>query len=217
MYAPSKIGDKRTFWGFVRIAFVIAAVLLYLDEHTKVTQFQSRYSEYHTHLYFAPQASITIDNPSVPKWPFKSGDTPIAATSRGNVGHQYITDVEVAGQFILAAVPDFKSGKAFEDFVSNPTSFQQIGILAPNPAFGLNPFNYTTYAAKTLDSKEVYGLDHGTLGLGIMGIAHWRDDSGCYSTYYFEYESAIEQGGQTSWAWQTGTRSEQESPISCRK
>jgi hypothetical protein len=36
MYAPAKATDKKVFWGFVRVAFVIAAVLLWWDEHSKV-------------------------------------------------------------------------------------------------------------------------------------------------------------------------------------
>ena len=38
MYAPAKATDKRVFWGWVRIAFVVAAVLLWWDEHSKVKQ-----------------------------------------------------------------------------------------------------------------------------------------------------------------------------------
>ncbi len=38
MYLPARADDKRVFWGFVRVAFVIAAVLLWSDEHDKVTQ-----------------------------------------------------------------------------------------------------------------------------------------------------------------------------------
>src|SRR5262249_14820130 len=38
MYAPAKAEQKRAFWSLVRIAFVLAAVLLYFDEHSKVAQ-----------------------------------------------------------------------------------------------------------------------------------------------------------------------------------
>src|SRR5262249_18070545 len=36
MYKPPKAGERPVFWGFVRIAFVISAVLLWVDEHGKV-------------------------------------------------------------------------------------------------------------------------------------------------------------------------------------
>jgi len=38
MYFPAKATERKVFWGFVRIAFVIAAALLWFDEHTKVEQ-----------------------------------------------------------------------------------------------------------------------------------------------------------------------------------
>jgi hypothetical protein len=38
MYWPAKTTDRRLFWGFVRIAFVVAAGLLWGDEHRKVVQ-----------------------------------------------------------------------------------------------------------------------------------------------------------------------------------
>jgi hypothetical protein len=36
MYHPPAAPSKRVFWGFVRIAFVLAALILWLDEHSKV-------------------------------------------------------------------------------------------------------------------------------------------------------------------------------------
>jgi hypothetical protein len=36
MYFPPKLTDKKIFWGYVRIAFVISMVLLLWDEHTKI-------------------------------------------------------------------------------------------------------------------------------------------------------------------------------------
>ncbi len=38
MYWPAQATRRRVFWGWVRIAFIIAAVMLWLDEHSKVTQ-----------------------------------------------------------------------------------------------------------------------------------------------------------------------------------
>jgi hypothetical protein len=40
MYLPPKIPKKKHFWAVVRIAFVIAAVVLWCDEHAKVLQLQ---------------------------------------------------------------------------------------------------------------------------------------------------------------------------------
>lgn len=40
MYFPPKSPNKKVFWAFVRIAFGIALVLLYADEHTKVSQLE---------------------------------------------------------------------------------------------------------------------------------------------------------------------------------
>jgi len=42
MYHPAAAESKRIFWCFVRIAFVISAVLLWSDEHDKVTQLLSK-------------------------------------------------------------------------------------------------------------------------------------------------------------------------------
>jgi hypothetical protein len=38
MYRPAIADSKRVFWGFVWIAFVVSAVLLWFDEHSKVAQ-----------------------------------------------------------------------------------------------------------------------------------------------------------------------------------
>ena len=45
MYRPASAGDKRLFWGFVRIAFIIAAALLWADEHEKVSQLENKLKE----------------------------------------------------------------------------------------------------------------------------------------------------------------------------
>ena len=41
MYAPPRTAQRQTFWAFVRIAFVVAAVLLWFDEHAKVVRLSS--------------------------------------------------------------------------------------------------------------------------------------------------------------------------------
>jgi hypothetical protein len=38
MYLPAKAADKKVFWGFVRIAFVVALVVLLWNEHDKVNE-----------------------------------------------------------------------------------------------------------------------------------------------------------------------------------
>jgi hypothetical protein len=38
MYFPPQADSRRVFWRWVRIAFILAAVLLWVDEHSKVTQ-----------------------------------------------------------------------------------------------------------------------------------------------------------------------------------
>jgi hypothetical protein len=41
MYWPSKVNERKTFWVWARIAFVVAAILLWADEHSKVGQLES--------------------------------------------------------------------------------------------------------------------------------------------------------------------------------
>src|SRR5438105_15767297 len=62
MYWPATAQSPRVFWAFVRIAFVLAAVILWLDEHSKVVT--------------GPIPPIVI-NPSVPTivQPTKKDDT----------------------------------------------------------------------------------------------------------------------------------------------
>ena len=44
MYFPPNVPKKRAFWGFVRIAFIVAAVVLWCDEHSKVQQLLAKSS-----------------------------------------------------------------------------------------------------------------------------------------------------------------------------
>jgi len=45
MYFPAKATQKRVFWGFFRIAFVISAVLLWSNERSKVTSLTKQLEE----------------------------------------------------------------------------------------------------------------------------------------------------------------------------
>jgi hypothetical protein len=42
MYFPPTVLSKKTFWGVVHIAFIIAALMLWADEHEKVLQLKSK-------------------------------------------------------------------------------------------------------------------------------------------------------------------------------
>lgn len=58
MYAPTKAGEKRTFWAWVRIAFIVAAVLLWWDEHSKVKQLTSQLSS-------KPEQTVQVNVPPI--------------------------------------------------------------------------------------------------------------------------------------------------------
>lgn len=45
MYLPPKATERKVFWGFVRIAFVISAVMLLANEHSKVSELSKRLEE----------------------------------------------------------------------------------------------------------------------------------------------------------------------------
>jgi hypothetical protein len=42
MYFPAKVEDRKVFWAFVRIAFVLSAIFLWCDEHNKVMQLSGK-------------------------------------------------------------------------------------------------------------------------------------------------------------------------------
>jgi hypothetical protein len=94
MYFPAKAAEGKVFFVFVRIAFVIAAVLLWSDEHQKVVQLTSRSSDAHGHLLFQGQNSI-VNPASNPKWPFKVGDVPLANIGWNNLSHVYLMNLEL--------------------------------------------------------------------------------------------------------------------------
>src|ERR1700722_15196723 len=63
MYLPAKAAGKKLFWGFARIAFVIAAVLLWSDEHDKVLQITAVKPEKQT-IINVPPAQVIIQGPA---------------------------------------------------------------------------------------------------------------------------------------------------------
>jgi hypothetical protein len=64
MYFPAKAEGKKLFWGFARIAFVIAAILLWSNEHDKVSQLAALKSEKPT--FNVPPAQVVVIPPSQP-------------------------------------------------------------------------------------------------------------------------------------------------------
>src|ERR1039458_5330676 len=63
MYLPAKANEKKVFWAFARIAFVIAAILLWSDEHAKVVQLYALKSEKPT-IINVPPAQVITPSPS---------------------------------------------------------------------------------------------------------------------------------------------------------
>src|ERR1017187_441406 len=65
MYWPAKTTDKRAFWGFARIAFVIALILLWADEHSKVVQLADQKPHQPTIQVNVPPTQVVIQGPAV--------------------------------------------------------------------------------------------------------------------------------------------------------
>jgi hypothetical protein len=65
MYVPAKANDKKTFWAFARIAFVLAAVLLYLDEQSKVKQLLAKQTPTPIQITVQP-AQVVLPPPVTP-------------------------------------------------------------------------------------------------------------------------------------------------------
>jgi len=88
MYFPPKAESKRVFWGWVRIAFVAAAILLWLDEHSKVKQ-----------LYAASGPSIQITTPpavinSPPQTAYMKGHDPAIVLGSYKLGGNWAVSVQ---------------------------------------------------------------------------------------------------------------------------
>jgi hypothetical protein len=205
MYYPSKLDEKKTFWAWSRIAFVVAAVLLWTNERHKVNQLQSRSSEAHGHVLITPQISINWVA-SHPRWPFKVGDIPQSIIDMTTVGRPFLTNVDVAGKFTLASVPSVANGKAFEEFLAK-AEYVPAGTLPPNQ------HRYFTYEAQKLQASDIDDLLKGKAALTMMGRIRWHDDTGCYATDYIE--SQVVEKGEPGYNWRSDPRSLNELSIPC--
>lgn len=209
MYLPAKAQEKRLFWAFVRIAFVVAAILLWADEREKVGQLSGLLKQNHTHIAFLAQNSLKIDG--VPTWPYKDGDIPITAIGISDIG-SWQACTQSSGEYIFVPISDFKdSDKMFSTFVKS-ADYIANGCLPPNPSYNASG----TYKAPQLSAKDVENLEHRNNALCIVGRVKWKDDSGCYASDYGECQVA-EPGSPSGRNWHVLKNNMKESSISCEE
>jgi len=75
MYHPAVAEQKRVFWAFVRIAFIVSAVILWVNEHEKVNQLLSASN--------AKQSPIVVNVPPISVPPAQVIVTPRAESKPG--------------------------------------------------------------------------------------------------------------------------------------
>jgi hypothetical protein len=89
MYFPPKAGERSVFWSWVRIAFIVAAVLLWWDEHSKVKQLSAA----------APQPTIQVNTPpavvnSPPQTAYMKAHDPQIVVGSYKLGGNWAVSVE---------------------------------------------------------------------------------------------------------------------------
>jgi hypothetical protein len=175
MYYPAKADDKKVFWAFVRIAFVVAAVLLWSDEHEKVVQL-SRYAETSrgyiqiSRYEFPPSFSVGTSY-SLNVRLANKGSEPIYEFSRfinatilpfpDNTDSTKL-DKEVRSQFLTFARDDYKTTRA-------------AGARGQYLTIGDEVWNTITLQPP-LTQPIVDGILKGTQRLYILVWATWKNN-----------------------------------------
>jgi hypothetical protein len=157
MYWPTALPPRRIFWSFVRIAFVIAAALLWSDEHQRVTQLLTAKSESPNSLRRRTQ-SLARDCESY--------------LNKRKAGHPPYTDADPK------ASPQQQNVNRTSDMYDQETERGCLvdfrprfsGIVAELKAKGLNVY----YLESVADSRCPYDDEIGQL----HNLAHWLDADG---------------------------------------
>jgi len=188
MYAPPTANQRRVFWGWVRVAFVLAIALLWVDEHTKVIQLTAELQDRQKPIqvtsppkmaYMAP-----VGNGIVPS-AYKIGGYVLAGTGCKNLSDSEVAENVscIAGLRVVATTIN----KANQATVLQSTEDEQYAQFEKD-ASSLNDVNHKSYGPGENDFKNVYSplidevLDREFRArkktVLLLGKYKWHDQSG---------------------------------------
>ena len=180
MYAPAKAADKKVFWGWVRIAFILAACLSWWNEHSKVGE-----------LLEATQAAyITSSETSVaaPYYHIR-GNWVVSDTckntsnviARNGLCTRWITFVnEVPGVFNLPVVPPSEEERAYKEFEEGMTKIQ-IPEASLKRDFGPGEGDMGSVMSEPVDAKLDSEFRGGKKTIIFLAEYEWEDARGSHT------------------------------------
>lgn len=194
MYFPPKTTTRRTFWSWVRIAFVVAVVLLWLDERSKVNQLLSRSSTPVPNIQVTtpppiinapPQtAYIKAHDPSIVLGTYKLGGN-WAVTGECENTSQTVTAEDAVCRYGLRVVTTkpnvFKQpivDQSIED--KEYEKFQkELDSISPNRRnYGPQDYGVSTVFTPTIDAKLDEAFRRGAKTILFLADYDWKDGAG---------------------------------------
>jgi hypothetical protein len=189
MYAPAKASERRTFWGWVRLAFVVAAILLWYDEHSKVKQLSSK-----------PEQAIQVNVPPTPAPPqtaYMKAHDPGIVLSSYKLGGNWAVSVECEntsptviaqeaacrdGLRVVETKPNVFKQPIVDQSVEDEeykTFRQEMDSTSPNRRnYGPGENGVTTVFTSVIDNKLDKAFRRGAKTLLLLADFSWKDGTG---------------------------------------
>jgi hypothetical protein len=191
MYAPAKASEKRVFWAWVRIAFIVAAVLLWWDEHSKVKQLSPK-SEQPIQINVPPSV---VNSP--PQTAYIASLDPMVVLGTYKIGGNWAvsedcknTSPSVVAQSV-ACVQGLRIAKTKPNVFKQPTVEQSIqdnlylqfrkDIASTEPArksYGPGESTLGTVFSPVIDDTLDLAFRTGSKTLLFLGEYTWKDGAG---------------------------------------
>ncbi len=192
MYAPAKAGERRVFWAWVRIAFIVAAVLLWWDEHSKVQQLSAATSQ-PTILVNTPPAVVN----SPPQTAYIKAHDPGVVISSYLLGGNWAVSVECENTSQTVIAQDAVCRTALRVVKTRPNVFKQpvvdqsiedeeylkfrTEMDSTTPArrnYGPGEYGVSTVYSPTVNDKLDKDFRSGAKTILFLADFSWKDGTG---------------------------------------
>ena len=208
MYLPAKATDQRIFWAWVRIAFVIAAVLLWVDEHSKVGQLSTELStakaekqpvQLNVPPINVPPAQVVIS----PQMAYMSSNgSAIVASSYKIGGHVAVSSgcknlspsavAENASCVVGLHLVDTELNPAKQPIVTEATEekgykeFQReiASVFMERKSYGPGEYGFKTVYSPEIDQRLDEALRNEVKTVLVLGEYVWSDGTGKHTNQY---------------------------------
>ncbi len=195
MYVPAKANERRVFWAWVRIAFVVAIVLLWWDEHSKVKQLNAQ-------LAVKPGQPMQINVPpavinSPPQTAYVASLDPMVVLGTYKIGGNWAVSNECKNTSTsvvakdVACVQGLRIAKTERNVFKQPIVSQSVqddlylqfrkDIGSREPArksYGPGEGTVGTVFSPAIDDKLDGALRRGSKTLLFLGEYSWKDGAG---------------------------------------